>query len=103
MPGGTRGPRSSIRLKTGTLRRWHAVCTPFLHAVPQTRPQSAPLSRTPPARNPIFTAIAAVSLRLGLGENMAIFSLLDQVLLRPLPVREPGRRVLLNQPGANGG
>jgi macrolide transport system ATP-binding/permease protein len=44
--------------------------------------------------NPGFTAIAALSLALGIGANSAIFSLADAILLRPLPVREPSH--LLN-------
>ena len=44
---------------------------------------------------PIFTAVAVLSLALGIGANTAIFSLLDQLLLRPLPVRDPGAIVQL--------
>ena len=56
-------------------------------------------------RNPLFTAIAVLSLALGIGANTAIYSLLDQVTLRSLPVNDPQRLVVLhttyNAPGSS--
>ena len=45
-------------------------------------------------RNPAFTAVAVITLALGIGANTAIFSLLDAVMLRSLPVRAPSQLVL---------
>src|SRR5262245_9123615 len=46
-------------------------------------------------RNPGFAAVAALTLGLGIGANTAIFSLIDAVLLKRLPVKQPERLVLL--------
>src|SRR5450759_1412934 len=54
-------------------------------------------------RAPLVTMVAIISLALGIGANAAIFSLFDQMLLRPLPVPEPGRLVNLGAPGPKPG
>src|SRR5688572_393350 len=48
-------------------------------------------------KKPAFTLIAVLSLALGIGANTAIFSLLDAVLLKSLPVHEPDRLVLFGK------
>jgi predicted permease len=54
-------------------------------------------------RTPFVTAVAVLSLALGIGANSAIFSLFNQLLLRPLPVRGPGELVNLAAPGPKSG
>ncbi len=50
-------------------------------------------------KTPFVTAIAILSLALGIGANAAIFSMFDQLLWHPLPVHEPSRLVNLSAPG----
>jgi predicted permease len=51
------------------------------------------------ARSPLFVAVATLSLALGIGANTAMFSLMDQMLLRALPVQHPEDLVSLYHPG----
>jgi len=54
-------------------------------------------------KTPFVTTVAIASLALGIGANAAIFSLFNQILLRPLPVPEPDRLVNLGAPGPKPG
>jgi predicted permease len=54
------------------------------------------------AGTPGFTAVAVLSLALGIGANTAIFSLLNGLLMSTLPVRSPHELVLLTDPGSSG-
>src|SRR5215813_11926897 len=47
-------------------------------------------------KSPGFTAVAALSLALGIGANTAIFSVVDPLLIKSLPVKDPEQLVVLN-------
>src|SRR6187431_1341954 len=54
-------------------------------------------------RSPLFSIVAIMSLALGIGANTAIFTLIDQILLRKLPVANPDELVMLFQRGPHNG
>src|SRR5262247_802161 len=54
-------------------------------------------------RSPLFAVVAILSLALGIGANTAIFTLIDQILLRKLPVKNPEQLVMLFQRGPHNG
>src|SRR3954447_17029688 len=55
------------------------------------------------AARPLFTAMAVLSLALGIGANTAIYSFMDSILMRAIPVRDPASLVLLNWQAAKEG
>lgn len=79
------GGRNSVKQKVWA-SRWESTLDNTL--------KDARLGTRSLLRTPGFTAIAVISLALGIGANTAIFTLLNAVMLRPLPVENPRQLVL---------
>src|SRR4029453_14678241 len=71
-------------------------------AVPRLPSALRPAARSL-ARAPLFSLVAVVSIALGIGANTAVFTLLDQVALRPLPVEPPDELAQLHARGGTYG
>jgi putative ABC transport system permease protein len=54
-------------------------------------------------RSPLFASVAILSLAMGIGSNTAIFTLMDQIVLRKLPIKDPDSLVMLYQTASNNG
>src|SRR5271170_2250187 len=54
-------------------------------------------------KSPVFVAVALLSLALGIGANTAIFTLVDQLLLRMLPVHDPQQLIMISSTGPHMG
>jgi predicted permease len=54
-------------------------------------------------RSPGFAIYTILSLALGIGANTALFSVFDQIILKPLPIAEPNRMVVFHSEGVNTG
>ena len=94
---------AALRAMGGVEQRRNSAVTPAASASSRTWSSDSPLRAAAVRRSPGFTAVAMVSLALGIGANTAMFQLLDAIGLRTLPVERPRELAEVRIAGGNGG